>query len=164
MRYTITIVLLCIIVAVLGVMALRKYTRKSRKSRKTRKGGSKEKFQVQHKNIVGTALTSCSTPPGKTTGYYRDGSCATGPTDTGTHVVCAVVDEDFLLFTKSKGNDLITPQNSFPGLVPGDKWCLCALRWREAYVEGKAPKIIPEATSDAVTKYVSKQILMNYAA
>ena len=107
-------------------------------------------------------MTPCSTPPDKTTGYYRNGYCSTGPTDTGTHVVCAVVDDKFLTFTKSKGNDLSTPQNSFPGLVAGDKWCLCALRWREAYNAGKAPKIIPESTSDAVIQYVSKDILMKY--
>jgi uncharacterized protein (DUF2237 family) len=117
---------------------------------------------MEHKNILGTALTPCSKPPDKTTGYYRDGKCSTGPTDTGTHVVCAVVDDEFLEFTRSKGNDLTTPQNSFPGLVAGDKWCLCALRWREAYAAGKAPKLIPESTSDAVTQYVSKEILMNH--
>jgi uncharacterized protein (DUF2237 family) len=73
------------------------------------------------------------------------------------------MDDAFLEFTKSKGNDLITPQNSFPGLVAGDKWCLCALRWKEAYDAGKAPKIFPESTSDAVTQYVTKNILMDYA-
>jgi uncharacterized protein (DUF2237 family) len=107
-------------------------------------------------------MKSCSTNPEKTTGYYRDGYCSTGPTDTGTHVVCAVVDDNFLTFTRSKGNDLITPQSNFPGLVSGDKWCLCALRWKEAYDAGKAPKLILEATNDVVTKYVSKDILMKY--
>ena len=122
-----------------------------------------DNFQVQHKNILGTPMIPCSIPPEKTTGYYRDGYCSTGQTDTGTHVVCAVVDDNFLEFTKSKGNDLSTPQNSFPGLVAGDKWCLCALRWREAYNAGKAPNIIPESTSEVSTNYVSKNILMNYA-
>lgn len=159
MRYRNIIVLLFIIVSVLGVMAIRKRTRRNRKTRK----GSHEKFQVQHKNILGKTLTPCSTAGQKTTGYYRNGYCSTGPTDTGTHVVCARVDDTFLAFTKSKGNDLITPQNSFPGLVAGDKWCLCALRWKEAYDAGKAPKLFPESTSDAVTQYVAKDILMKYA-
>ena len=120
-------------------------------------------FQTQHKNILGTPLTPCSAAGQKITGYYRNGYCSTGPTDTGTHVVCARMDDDFLAFTKSKGNDLITPQGSFPGLVAGDKWCLCALRWKEAHKAGKAPKIFPESTSDAVTQYISTSILNKYA-
>jgi hypothetical protein len=121
-----------------------------------------EKFQTQINNILGKPMQACSTNPEKTTGYYRNGYCVTGPTDTGTHVVCAVVDDDFLQFTQAKGNDLISPQQSFPGLVSGDKWCLCALRWREAYNAGKAPKLIPASTNDAATKYVSKEVLMKY--
>jgi uncharacterized protein (DUF2237 family) len=124
--------------------------------------GSNENFET-HTNILGKPMAACSTPPQKTTGFYRDGYCATGPTDTGTHVVCATVDDNFLTFTKSKGNDLSTPQDSFPGLIAGDNWCLCALRWREAYNAGKAPKLVPYATNDAAIKYVSKDILMNYA-
>jgi uncharacterized protein (DUF2237 family) len=162
MKHTNIIVLFCIIIVVLAGMALKKRMSR-RKKRKTRRGGRKENFQTEHKNILGTTLTPCSKPPDKTTGYYRNGYCSTGPTDTGTHVVCAVVDQEFLDFTRSKGNDLTTPQNSFPGLVPGDKWCLCALRWKEAYTAGKAPKIIPESTSDVVTQYVLKDILMNHA-
>ena len=160
MKYRNIIILFCIIVTVLVVMAIRKRTRRKQK---TRKGNSKEKFQTQHKNILGTSLAPCSTPPGKPTGYYRNGYCSTGPTDTGTHVVCAKMDNNFLAFTKSKGNDLMTPQNSFPGLVAGDKWCLCALRWKEAHDAGKAPKLFPEATSDVTTQYVAKNMLMNYA-
>ena len=144
------ICLLCIIVFAIGVMAVLKQTQK-------------EKFQTQHKNILDKPLKPCSLPPEKTTGYYRDGYCSTGPTDSGTHVVCAQVDNEFLQYTKTKGNDLVTPQNSFPGLVAGDKWCLCALRWREAYNAGNAPKIFPEATSEVATQYVLKNILMNYA-
>ena len=104
----------------------------------------------------------CAT--GKVTGYYRDGNCSTGDSDTGTHVVCAIMDDNFLQFTKSKGNDLITPQlPSFPGLVKGDKWCVCILRWLEAYKAGKAPKIIPESTNEAALKYTTKEILLKYA-
>ena len=117
----------------------------------------------RNKNILGKTLSPCSTPGQKTTGYYRDGYCSTGTTDTGTHVVCARMDDTFLNFTKSKGNDLMTPRDSFPGLVAGDKWCVCALRWKEAHEAGKAPRIFPESTSDAVLKYVPKNVLTNYA-
>jgi len=117
----------------------------------------------RNKNILGKTLSPCSTPGQKTTGYYRDGYCSTGTTDTGTHVVCARMDDTFLNFTKSKGNDLMTPRDSFPGLVAGDKWCVCALRWKEAHEAGKAPKIFPESTSDVVLKYVPKNVLTNYA-
>ena len=155
MRHRNIIALLYIIVSFLGVIAIQK--------RPTQRGGFKENFEVEHKNIHGTTLKPCSTGSEKTTGYYRNGYCSTGPTDTGTHVVCARVDDTFLGFTKSKGNDLTTPRDSFPGLVAGDKWCLCALRWKEAHEAGKAPKIFPESTSDAVTQYVSKDTLMNYS-
>jgi hypothetical protein len=113
---------------------------------------------------LGNKLAPCSIPSEKTTGYFRNGYCSTGPTDTGTHVVCSIVDDAFLQFTKSKGNDLVTPSPpSFPGLVAGDKWCLCALRWLEAYKAGKAPKIIPESTNDAALQYISKNILLSFA-
>jgi len=113
-------------------------------------------------NILGTPLVPCCAT-GKVTGYYRDGNCITGPTDTGTHIVCAIMDDEFLQFTKSKGNDLITPIGGmFPGLVAGDKWCLCILRWLEAYKAGKAPKIIAESTNNLALKYTTKDILMNY--
>ena len=120
-------------------------------------------IKIPHKNILGKTLSPCSIPGQKTTGYYRDGYCSTGPDDTGTHAVCARMDDTFLNFTKSKGNDLISQQNSFPGLVAGDKWCVCALRWKEAHEAGKAPKIFPESTSDAVLKYVPKDVIINYA-
>jgi len=149
MRYTNITILICIIIVLLGTIAIRR--------------NSRDSFQVQHKNVLGNNLAPCSTGKEKTTGYYRDGYCSTGPTDTGTHVVCARVDDNFLEFTKSKGNDLITPQGSFPGLVAGDKWCVCALRWREAYKAGKAPKIFPESTNDIVTKYVKKDTILGYA-
>lgn len=97
-------------------------------------------------NIYDQPLELCSKSP--KTGYYRNGYCNTGPEDEGTHVLCAEVTEEFLTFTKSKGNDLSTPapQYSFPGLVAGDKWCLCILRWLQAEAAGKAPPIKLEAT------------------
>jgi hypothetical protein len=125
---------------------------------------SKEDFQAEHKNILGTKLVPCCLTPGKVTGFYRDGICSSGSDDSGTHVVCAIVDDDFLQFTKSKDNDLITPMlPSFPGLVAGDKWCLCILRWLEAYKAGKAPKIIPESTNELALEYTTKDILMQFA-
>ena len=155
MRYRNIILIISSIIIILGVITVQS---------KTRKEYVKDTFQTDHKNILGTAMTPCSGPGEKTTGYYRNGYCSTGATDTGTHVVCARMDDTFLNFTKSKGNDLITPQNSFPGLVSGDKWCLCALRWKEAYEAGKAPKIFAEATNEVAKKYIEKNILMNYAS
>ncbi len=97
-------------------------------------------FNVNNKN-----LETCSTNP--MTGFYRNGKCETGPNDTGTHTVCAKVDNDFLEFTKNMGNDLSTPTSYFPGLKDGDNWCLCALRWKQAYDAGKAPQVIENATN-----------------
>jgi uncharacterized protein (DUF2237 family) len=124
----------------------------------------KEGFKTITKNILGTEMVPCCLTPGKITGFYRDGMCSSGADDVGTHVVCAIVDDEFLKFTKSKGNDLITPfPPSFPGLVAGDKWCLCILRWLEAYKAGKAPKIIPESTNELALGYTTKDILMKYS-
>ncbi|MFS4481737.1 DUF2237 family protein [Hyunsoonleella sp. 2307UL5-6] len=98
------------------------------------------------KNIYGDPLIPCCTNP--MTGYFRDSLCRTMPEDTGTHVVCALITDDFLKYTKSKGNDLSTPkpQWQFPGLKAGDKWCLCVSRWLEAEKAGVAPKIDLKAT------------------
>lgn len=98
------------------------------------------------KNILGTDLEPCSLNP--VTGYYRDGCCKTGPGDMGVHTVCAIMTEEFLEFSKAQGNDLSTPrpQWQFPGLKPGDRWCLCAPRWQEAFEAGRAPKIVASAT------------------
>jgi len=118
-------------------------------------------------NVLGTPLQSCCTDP--MTGFYRDGICNTGPTDSGRHVVCAEMTQEFLDYTKSMGNDLCTPfpQYNFPGLKPGDRWCLCAVRWKEAYDAGKAPPIILESTNAAALRFVDmdelrqKELKMN---
>ncbi len=96
------------------------------------------------------------------TGFYRDGCCHTGPADQGRHVVCAVMTEEFLAFTKAQGNDLSTPRPEyhFPGLKPGDHWCLCALRWREAHEAGVAPLVVLEATHEKVLDYVRMEDLV----
>ena len=93
------------------------------------------------KNVLGFDLELCSTDP--VTGFYRDGCCNTGPGDIGTHTVCVILTDEFLEFSRSKGNDLITPRPEFgfPGLKAGDQWCLCALRWEEARDAGKAPGV-----------------------
>ncbi|MDX2279189.1 MAG: DUF2237 domain-containing protein [Saprospiraceae bacterium] len=105
-------------------------------------------------NVLGTALQACCFDP--KTGYFRDGYCKTRLDDVGTHVVCAVVTQEFLTFTKSRGNDLETPapQYDFPGLKPGDKWCLCVLRWKEALDAGVAPPVVLESTHAVALKYV----------
>lgn len=105
-------------------------------------------------NVLGTPLISCGS--NKPTGFYRDGYCASGPDDHGVHVVCAEVTKEFLEFSKSKGNDLITPRpdSDFLGLVPGDRWCLCAKRWHEAFTAGAAPPVVLEATQDTALRHV----------
>jgi hypothetical protein len=114
------------------------------------------------KNVLGTALEQCSSEP--MTGFFRDGFCRTGPADTGSHVVAARVTEEFLAFTRSRGNDLQTPRPmyDFPGLKAGDGWCLCALRWREAHEAGVAPPVILEATHEKALKFIPLETLKRY--
>jgi uncharacterized protein (DUF2237 family) len=113
-------------------------------------------------NVLGTPLQACCFDP--KTGYYRDGFCKTGEEDIGTHVVCAIMTDDFLRFTKSRGNDLSTPipYYQFPGLKPGDKWCLCVSRWKEAYIEGLAPPVVLEATHEKALNYVTFDMLLEH--
>ena len=115
------------------------------------------------KNVLGGELQPCCLDP--VTGYYRDGLCRTGPSDTGRHVICARMTAEFLSFTKSRGNDLSTPipAYQFPGLQPGDQWCLCALRWREAYEAGVAPPVVLAATHERALQYVSLAALKERA-
>lgn len=115
------------------------------------------------KNVFGEPLEICCTNP--LTGYFRDGLCRTVFQDTGTHTVCAIMTDEFLKFSASKGNDLITPipQYQFPGLKAGDKWCLCVMRWLQAEKSGKAPKLILEATHEKTLDYTSLSVLINYA-
>ena len=115
-------------------------------------------------NVVGGKLETCCTSP--MTGYYRDGKCNTGGGDFGAHTVCAQLTEEFLQFTKSKGNDLSTPvpEFNFPGLKPGDCWCLCASRWKEAMDAGVAPPVVLAATHALTLEYVSLDELKQHAA
>ena len=107
------------------------------------------------RNVLGGPLESCSNDP--LTGWFRDGCCRTDDLDFGRHVVCAVMTEEFLAFTRSRGNDLSTPmpEHGFPGLNPGDRWCLCANRWREALEAGIAPPVVLAATDSAALDIVS---------
>lgn len=115
------------------------------------------------RNVLGGPLRACSYDP--LTGYFRDGCCHTGPHDIGRHVICAKVTAEFLAFSLQRGNDLITPRPEwrFAGLKPGDRWCLCALRWKEALQAGVAPPVILEATHEAALQVVSLADLQAHA-
>ena len=115
-----------------------------------------------NKNIFGEKLITCSKSP--LTGFYRNGCCDTDNSDLGMHTVCVIVSEEFLLFSKSKGNDLSTsiPEFGFTGLKPGDKWCLCALRWKEAFLNDLAPKVILEATNEKTLDVIRFEDLLRY--
>ena len=114
-------------------------------------------------NIFGEELQACCINP--LTGYYRDGYCRTDNYDQGKHVLCAIMTAEFLRFSYKQGNDLITLrlEYDFPGLKPGDKWCLCALRWREAFDAGFAPLVYLEATSKRALDYLTMDDLIKYA-
>lgn len=116
------------------------------------------------KNVLGTTLEVCSVSP--MTGFFRNGCCETGASDMGLHVVCAEMTEEFLEFSKAQGNDLSTPveEYEFPGLVPGDRWCVCVARWKEALEAGVAPPVVLEATHMSTVEFVSIEDLQAHAA
>lgn len=115
------------------------------------------------RNVLGGELAACSNDP--VTGFFRDGCCNTAPQDVGSHTVCAVMTAEFLAFSKARGNDLSTPmpEYEFPGLKPGDRWCLCAPRWQEAFVAGKAPKVVLAATQEGALEYAELADLKRHA-
>ena len=117
----------------------------------------------KEKNVLGTDLQACCYEP--RTGFFRDGFCRTGPEDRGLHTVCVVLTERFLAFSKACGNDLSTPrpEYNFSGLQAGDRWCLCAERWREAWQAGEAPGVILESTHEGTLAIVSRSILEEHA-
>ena len=114
------------------------------------------------RNVLGQPLVACSFDP--LTGFFRDGCCKTGPEDVGSHLVCAIVTDDFLAFSAARGNDLSTPrpQWSFPGLSSGDQWCLCVNRWVEAHKAGCAPKIRLESTHINSLQVIDLETLKRY--
>lgn len=116
------------------------------------------------RNVLGGPLGLCSEKP--VTGFYRTGCCDTGPQDIGRHTVCIIATAEFLAFSKSRGNDLSTPmpEYDFPGLKPGDRWCLCAARWKEAFDAGMAPKVVLNATNEATLDIVALEDLKRFAA
>ena len=123
-----------------------------------------EPESIPDRNVFGRPLVSCSTDP--LTGYLRDGCCRAVAGDNGSHTVCAVMTADFLTFTVTVGNDLVTPHPEwgFAGLVPGDRWCLCAARWLEAAQAGHAPPVILEATNERALDIIPAELLHRHAA
>lgn len=117
----------------------------------------------ESRNVFGEPLATCSIAP--MTGFFRDGCCETGPEDVGRHVVCAQVTREFLDYSRARGNDLMTPRPEFgfPGLQPGDRWCLCALRWREALEAGVAPPVALAATHERALDIIDLQELKAHA-
>jgi uncharacterized protein (DUF2237 family) len=115
------------------------------------------------RNVLGGPLGVCSEQP--VTGFYRTGCCDTGPDDLGRHTVCIVASAEFLAFSKARGNDLSTPRPEFdfPGVQPGQRWCLCAARWKEALKAGMAPKVVLNATNEATLDIVSLEDLKRHA-
>jgi len=118
---------------------------------------------MNNKNVFGETLITCSSEP--LTGYFRDGCCKTDESDLGVHTVCIVATEEFLEFSLAAGNDLTTPrpEYSFPGLKPGDKWCLCAARFKEACENNCAPKVVLEATNEKTLDIVDMDKLVEHA-
>lgn len=115
------------------------------------------------RNVLGGPLELCCMQP--LTGFYRTGKCSTGAEDHGCHAVCVEVTAEFLAFSQQAGNDLSTPVPAygFPGLKPGDRWCLCASRWKEAWESGKAPRVFLRATHEAALRHVSRSVLEEFA-
>lgn len=114
------------------------------------------------RNVLGGALQCCCKNP--LTGFYRDGHCQTGPDDAGQHTLCTQVTQEFLSFSFACGNDLSTPRMGFPGLKPGDKWCVCVARWKEALDAGVASPVVLEATHEKALQVVTMQDLLMHAA
>jgi uncharacterized protein (DUF2237 family) len=115
------------------------------------------------RNVLGLPIEPCSTAP--LTGFFRDGCCNTGPQDRGSHTVCAVMTEAFLRYSKSAGNDLSTPmaEYGFPGLKAGDRWCLCAPRWQQAFEAGQAPRVVLAASHESALEYCKLDDLKKFA-
>jgi len=121
------------------------------------------RYDAGAKNVLGGELQPCSLDP--VTGFFRNGCCETGPHDVGLHTVCAVMTEEFLAFSRLVGNDLSTPapEYGFAGLKPGDRWCLCAPRWKEALDAGAAPRVVLEATHEETLAIVPLGVLKDHA-
>ena len=121
------------------------------------------RYDADARNVLGGELLTCSIAP--VTGFFRNGCCETGPHDPGMHTVCAVMTTEFLAYSRSVGNDLSTPapEYGFAGLKPGDRWCLCAPRWKEALDAGAAPQVVLESTQEETLAIVPLGILKDHA-
>ena len=119
--------------------------------------------RIMNKNVFGEELITCSSNP--ITGYFRNGCCDTDETDKGLHTVCVVITNEFLEFSSAVGNDLLTsiPEYNFPGLKEGDRWCLCALRWKQALIHNCAPKVVLESTNEKTLEIVSMDDLIKHS-
>lgn len=157
-RKTILVILFFILVIVI----ISRTKNKNNKNKSKKKRSKKTSKSVKQKNIKNQPLTECSVDP--LTGFHRNGYCTTDDNDHGTHTVCGQVTDDFLKYSKSKGNDLITKRGSFQGLSDGNFWCLCSMRWKEAYDHD--PKIAPlvdlDATNKKTLEYIGNDILEKY--
>ena len=122
-----------------------------------------DEFGGVQRNVLGGPLGACSDRP--VTGFFRDGCCNTSDEDIGMHTVCVVMTDEFLAFSQMRGNDLSTPhpEFGFPGLKAGDRWCLCAARWREALQAGAAPRVVLNASNETTLEIVSLEMLKCYA-
>jgi uncharacterized protein (DUF2237 family) len=127
-----------------------------------RSGSVTRVVETKQKNLLGQPLEPCSMEP--RTGYFRTGCCETDDSDRGQHVVCVEITEAFLKFTARSGNDLATPRGNFPGLKPGDRWCVCASRWLEALAANVAPPVHLASTHESATQIVDREDLLRYAA
>ena len=129
----------------------------------SREFGGREFRRAASRNVFGAPLENCSTKP--LTGFFRNGCCDTGPADIGSHTVCVVMTEEFLRFSKARGNDLSTPVPAFgfAGLQPGDRWCLCAPRWQEALEAECAPRVVLRATHEGALQFCKLADLKRYA-
>lgn len=159
--------LLLILILIIIIMPKKKRSRNKRgrprnKKNQTKNKRDRTKKKKTYSNIFNDDLEICGTDP--MTGYFREGYCTTDDSDHGTHTVCSRVNKKFLDYTKSVGNDLSTPRGSFPGLKPGDNWCLCALRWKQMYDEHPelTPQVKLNATHKKTLNYISKDILEKY--
>ena len=126
-------------------------------------GGGRRGGGGEAKNVLGSPLENCSIRP--MTGFFRNGCCDTGPMDAGSHTVCVVMTDEFLAFSKARGNDLSTPMPDygFPGLKAGDRWCLCAPRWQEAFAAGHAPRVALRATHEGALEFCALADLKRFA-
>ncbi len=118
---------------------------------------------TEQRNVLGEPLALCCRDP--LTGFYRDGHCRTAGDDLSSHTVCSRITENFLAYTKAHGNDLSTPRPElgFPGLTPGDQWCVCAARWQEAWMDGVAPPVVLASTHESAVQYVPIEVLRQHA-